>query len=251
MNILMFVLGAIFGSFFFVVGSRMPLKENITSSRSRCDHCKKELKFYDMIPVLSFLLLKGKCRYCKKNIDVAHFLVEIFSGLIFMYIYISFSFGYEFYMSLILASLFIVICVSDFKYFIILDEALIFSSILIIILQLIFLDLNIFIYNILSGIGLFVFMLIVRKIGDLLFKKESLGGGDIKLAFVIGLAIGFNLSMFALMLSAFLALPTSLASVIISKNKEVPFGPFLSGALLIVFVFADKFNALISFITNL
>ena len=80
-----------------------------------------------------------------------------------------------------------------------------------------------------------------------LFKRESLGGGDIKLAFVIGYALGFRLSLIAIILSSFLALPYSVASLKLQKNNEVPFGPFLVSSLFIVFLFQDKFINILGF----
>ena len=88
---------------------------------------------------------------------------------------------------------------------------------------------------------------LIKIIGDKLFKRESLGGGDIKLAFVIGYALGFRLSLIAIILSSFLALPYSVASLKLQKNNEVPFGPFLVSSLFIVFLFQDKFINILGF----
>ena len=89
-------------------------------------------------------------------------------------------------------------------------------------------------------------MYLIKLIGDKLFKKESLGGGDIKLSFVIGFVLGFRLSLLALILSSFLALPYSVASLKLQKNNEVPFGPFLVSSLFIIFLFQDKFINIIN-----
>ena len=131
---------------------------------------------------------------------------------------------------------------------IILDSPLIISSILIIILKLIFIGFKDTITSILSGVALFIVMLVLLDIGKILFKKEALGGGDIKFSFLIGLILNFPIGLVTIILSSFLALPYAVASVIIKKNNELPYGPFLAGALFIVFFNYDKFLDLFNFL---
>ena len=78
MEVLLFIIGACLGSFFLVVGKRLPINEDVLFSRSRCDKCKKELKWYDLIPIFSYVFLKGKCRYCGEKISPLNLIVEIF-----------------------------------------------------------------------------------------------------------------------------------------------------------------------------
>ena len=131
----------------------------------------------------------------------------------------------------------IIIYISDFSFFIILDSPLLVSVVLIIVLDLIYKDVKTTIFYLLSGLAMFIIMLGIKKIGDLIFKKDSLGGGDIKFAFVMGLALGFKLGLVALILSTFLALPYSYAYFMLKKNNEVPYGPFLASSLFIIFLF--------------
>ena len=236
MEVLLFIIGACLGSFFLVVGKRLPINEDVLFSRSRCDKCKKELKWYDLIPIFSYVFLKGKCRYCGEKISPLNLIVEIFMGLFF-------ALGYH----LVLSSLMMLIFISDFSYYIILDSPLIIASILLFILKFIFFGYKDALISIVSGILLFLVMYLIKIIGDKLFKRESLGGGDIKLAFVIGYALGFRLSLIAIILSSFLALPYSVASLKLQKNNEVPFGPFLVSSLFIVFLFQDKFINILGF----
>ena len=93
------------------------------------------------------------------------------------------------------------------------------------------------------------FMFIVGLIGKKIFKREALGGGDIKLSFVIGTILGLRLGLISIIFSSLLALPYALASIMLSKNKEVPFGPFLVGSMALVFIFSDKFMSLINLLT--
>ncbi len=248
MKIISFVLGAIMGSFYLVLATRLPKGEDVVKTRSRCDNCKKVLKWYNLIPLLSYIFQRGKCQCCGSKISSEHFIVELITALLFMLTSIYFPFGYSYLVGLVIVSLMIIIFVSDFKYMIILDSPLIASIILIIIFKLIYFDIKSTILSILSGLILFLVMLLVEKLGTLILKKDSLGGGDIKFAFLMGLVLDFKLAFVAVVLSTFLALPYALASVKIMKRHEFPYGPFLAGALFIVFFHFDKFNNLIDFL---
>ena len=248
MAVFYFIVGCILGSFLLVIGTRLPNGEDVLVSRSRCDHCKKDLKWYHLIPLFSFIFLNGKCAYCHKKISPEHFIVELGTGLIFLATYFLFKEGYNLYVGLTIASLLIVIFVSDFKYMIILDSPLIVASIIIIILKFIYFGYQEVLLSIASGLALFVVMYVVQLLGNYIFKKESLGGGDIKLAFVIGLVLGFKLGLVALILSAFVALPYAIAIMHLNKESEFPYGPFLVGALLIIFYNYEKFELLFKFI---
>lgn len=246
MVVLLFIIGACLGSFYLVVGKRLPKNEDIIFSRSKCDNCNHTLFWYDLIPIFSYIFLRGKCKYCHKKISITNLLIEICMGLLFSIGYIYMGFSYRYFIYLILISLTILIFITDFLYYIILDSPLVVSSILIIILKLIYNGYKDTILSILSGIVIFLVMYLIKIIGDKIFKRESLGGGDIKLSFVIGLTLGFRLSLISLILSSFLALPYSVASLKLQKNNEVPFGPFLVSSLFIVFLFYDKFINIIN-----
>lgn len=248
MKILSFILGTIMGSFYLVLGTRLPKGEDVVKSRSRCDNCKKILKWYNLIPLVSFIVQKGKCSSCGQKISSEHFFAEIFTGLLFLLTSIYFPFGYNYLTGLIIVSLMVIIFISDFKYMIILDSPLIVSIVLIIILKLIYFGFKTTIYSIISGLILFLIMLLIEKLGSLILKKDSLGGGDIKFAFLMGLTLDVKLGIVALVLSTFLALPYAVASVKIMKSHEFPYGPFLAGALFIVFFHLDKFTNLINFL---
>ena len=248
MVVLLFFIGAILGSFYLVVGTRLPKGEDVLFSRSKCDHCHKELKWYNLIPIFSYVLQKGRCSFCKEKISSEHFWGEVATGLLFVLTYFYFPMGYNFWIGLIISSLVIIIFVSDFKYMIILDSPLIIASILIIILKLAYFGWRSTLISIISGMALFLVMLLLFQLGKLIFKKEALGGGDIKLSFVMGLILDFNLGLTALVLSTFVALPYALASLQIKKNNEFPYGPFLAGSLFIVFYHYDKFLMLLEFL---
>ena len=249
MGVCLFIIGAILGSFYLVIGTRLPLKENVITGRSRCDHCKIELKWYELIPIISYVFQLGKCRNCHKKINIVHFIIEIISGLLFVFGYFYYGMNDELLIYLVLISVTILIFVSDFKYMIILDSTWIIGSILILLIKFINYGYHSFFQSILCGLGLFITMYIIKLIGDKLFKKESLGGGDIKLSFLIGSTIGFRLGLISLIFASFLALPYALTQIYLNKKNELPYGPFLIASTVIIFIFLEKFSNLLIFFT--
>lgn len=249
MYLLIFMVGCILGSFYLVVGKRLPKKEDIITSRSKCDNCNHVLKWYNLIPLFSFIIQKGHCTYCGKKISIDHFLVELITGLLFLFTYIKFpTFGYNFFVGLIIVSLMILIFVSDFNYMIILDSPLIIAGILLILLKIIFFDFKTCLFSIMSAVMMFIVMLLIERLGTILFKKDSLGGGDIKFSLIMGFCLGIRISLVALILSTFIALPYALASLYLMKKHEFAYGPFLAGALFITFFNYDKFVVLLNYL---
>lgn len=252
MELIVFFIGAIFGSFYLVMGTRLPLKENVITGRSRCDSCKKELKWYELIPLISYIIQLGKCRNCGKKISKEHLIMELATGILFLAGYLYFDISLKLGIYLIIISVALIIFVSDFKYMIILDSPLVIGSILIIIIRYFEVRLTNTVYSVLYGIALFLVMYLIKIIGDKIYKRESLGGGDIKLCFLIGLTlgypgIGFRLSLISLVFAAFLALPYAMATLYFNKKNELPFGPFLISSMIIMFVFIEKFTNLLVF----
>lgn len=241
MAVLIFVLGLVFGSFYCVIATRIPRGEKALLSRSRCDHCKKELKWYNLIPVFSYVFQRGKCSSCGKRIDVLHLVVELACGVFFLLGYWMYGISYELFMYLIAISLMMIIFITDFIYMIILDSPLVVASVLIIVVRFIYNGFSDVLSALLAGLILFWIMFGVSKLGEYLFKREALGGGDIKFAFVMGLLLGAKLGVTALIFSTFLALPYSVAAMYLKNDSEVAFGPFLAGALVIILIYADKF----------
>lgn len=243
----LFILGTVFGSFFFVVGTRLPENKSIIKPGSCCDKCKKELKWIDLIPIISYLIGGGKCRYCKTKISLLYPMIEIVTGCLFVLSFLLYGISYEFFAAILIFSLLILIFITDFKYYIILDSPLIIISLGILGLKWYYFGLKTALISLLAGIIMFVIVFIIKRFGDYIFKKESLGGGDVKLSFVLGLILGVRLSLLSFILSSFLALPYALASVYFTQKKEVPFGPFIISAATIIFVFMDKFTNLLDF----
>ena len=233
--IIFFLLGIIMGEFFNVVAMRLSLDEEKLFTRSHCDVCYHKLRFFEIIPIFSYLFLKGKCRYCKKNIKISHLIVELLTGILFAFTYYMFGFSYELLIGLGIISIFVIVCVSDMSYLIIPDEVLIFFGGYFIIIQYFRIGLIQTVEHIFIGVLLFLVMYTIMLIGDNIFKKESLGGGDIKLMIIFGLLLDPLMGVITIFLASILALPISLLYMRRSKDHVIPFGPFLLLALTIIY----------------
>lgn len=225
------------GSFLGCMGYRIPNKIKTTYPSSFCSNCKKPLKWYMNIPIISYILLNGKCYYCKKKIGVIYFLCELFGGILFLTSYLLFGFTMEFFISIVLVSIFITTLVSDFLYYYISDRVLIIGSIFIIGILFIFMTPSDVLIRIASAVILFLVMIGIKILGNSMFKRESLGDGDIKLMAVIGASVGLFNSFISLFLASFAALIFSIITMKKNKSGIVPFGPFLLiGALIMIYL---------------
>lgn len=243
--IVFFILGAIMGSFYHLVATRLSNDESIINPGSHCTNCNHKIKWYENIPIISYLILKGKCSECKCKIPLSCLIVEIVTGALFAVCFHSFKLSFNLVIALIFVSSLIIVIVSDIEYMIILDEILAFATLTIIVLYAI----N-YIYtagvkegiitlmckHIYPGLGAFVTMYAIKIIGDKLFKKESLGGGDIKLMFLFGLVIGYPLSLCTIFLATFIAFPVALFILFSDKENIIPFGPFLSMSAILILI---------------
>ena len=233
-----FCLGLVLGSFLNVVGSRLSIGKGINNpKRSYCETCNHTLNFLDLIPVFSFVFNKGKCRYCKTKLSYFYPITEILCGILYVTSYKVFGFSYQFGVALLLSSLLIMVMVSDINYLIIPDEIIIGISVLLIILSFIFTGFSQTTINIFYGALMFGFMYLLMCFGDFIFKKETLGGADIKLMFIIGFVIGPLASLFAIFLASVIALPISIILMLRNKENIIPYGPFLVLALVFIYFF--------------
>ena len=246
--IYIFIIGTIMGSFFNVVAHRLSNNESIIKPGSHCESCQHLLKWYELIPIISFLIQGGRCRQCHIKLSWWYPLIEIITGLFYLFSYLYFGLSPDFFISLVISSVLVITCITDFNYLIILDEPLVIGSILIIIITLITSGLVDTLIAILSGLLLFFFMLLVKILGDKAFKRESLGGGDIKLSFFIGLSLGYKLAFVNLVLASLLTLPIAFYYLVKYKDREVPFGPFLIISNFIIFVFASPILEFIDYL---
>jgi len=238
LNPIVFISGLLIGSFLNCVIYRMELshkgkKASALKGRSFCPMCGHVLTWFDLIPLISFFILKRKCRYCEKKISWQYPLVEISTGLMFVLIlnFLKLQItDYELlitflYLSLISCFL-IIIFVYDLKHFIIPDRFL-FPSIILVFIYLIITNYELLITNYLfSALGACLFFLIIFLIS----KGKWLGFGDVKLAFFMGLFLGFPSILAGLFFSFLIGAIIGIILIAFKKKglkSEIPFGPFL------------------------
>ena len=255
-KIIVFVFGLVFGSFYNVIGYRLPNGMSIVKPSSSCPKCNHKLRFYELIPVISYVILRGKCSKCKNKISLFYPIFELLTGFMFLISYIKFGFTIDFLIAIIFVSILIIISISDIKYYIIPDEVLITGAILLIITYII----NMYVNNLslmeaviiplLNGLGSFSLLYLIKIGSDYLFKKESLGGGDVKLLFIIGLVIGFEMSIVSIFIASFIALPLSMISLFKKDENIIPFGPYLSIAAAIILFLNLNLHVILEFFTK-
>ena len=244
--IFIFIIGLFIGSFLNVLADRIPRGETVIKGHSHCEFCQKTLQWYDLIPVFSFISTHGRCRYCKHSLSYFYPIIEISTGVMFAATYVFTIYNLSFtnfnqivnnqssiinlLYYLFIISGFIVIFFTDLKSGIIPDKILL-PAIIVTFLYLLIVNPSSFIINIFCGIGAFLFFLIIAAVFLVLIGKESMGGGDIKLAFLLGLFLGFP----NIIISLYIAFLTGglLGIILILWRKKsfqratLPFGPFL------------------------
>jgi len=236
------IFGAIVGSFLNVCIVRMPKEESIVTPGSHCPRCNHPILFYDNIPFISYLALRGKCRYCKSSISAQYPLVEGITAISSLLLFLKFgpSLNYFFYFSFVAAL--IVVTVIDL-YHQIIPDVISIPGIGVGLLGALIVP-SITFFNSLLGIllgggSLFV----VATLYQWLFKREGMGGGDVKLLAMIGAFLGWKSVILTILLSSLIGSITGMIIMVI-KGKDfkyaIPFGPFLSlGAVLSLFYGQD------------
>lgn len=238
--IIFFIIGTVFGSFYNVVGYRLPKGESIIYPSSHCPNCNNKLKTLELIPVLSYIFQKGKCKHCQTKISAFYPFFELLTGILFALSYITFGLTPNLLIALTFISMLMIIIVSDYKYMIINDEVLIFFGLTLAVEISIIYGFNTLATHIVSAVLAFLTMYLIKKIGDFLFKKESMGGGDIKLMFIFGLVLGYPMAILSIFVGSMVGFPISL--IMLNKNTQhiIPFGPFLGiGAIIILLLQLD------------
>ena len=229
-----FVIGSLWGSFCNVCIYRLPNNENIVSDRSKCRSCKKIISWYDNIPLISYLVLKGKCRCCKIKIDFRYFIVELITGLSFLLIFYLYGITITTLLLIVLMIFFVIIFYIDLDHFII-PNGLTFPLMIIGFLKSFDPNINLNLFpNYVDSLigGLFGYILIwgIITLYMKIRKKEGMGLGDAKLLAAIGFWFGWYSIPYVIFLSSLSALVVSLPGLINkSKNmsSQIPFGPYL------------------------
>jgi leader peptidase (prepilin peptidase)/N-methyltransferase len=238
----LFSLGAIIGSFLNVCIVRLPKRESLIRPPSHCPNCNKPIRFYDNIPIISYILLAGKCRYCKNRISLRYPVVEGLTGLMTVALFMRYGLTVQFLLLLVFSAALIIITFIDLAHQIIPDAISIpgipcgiGASLLIPTIS--WLDSLI---GILVGGGLLLLIAVGYK---WITRREGMGGGDIKLLAMIGAWLGWKAIPFILLASSLIGLLVGGGSGLLLKKglrTKIPFGPFLAIASLIYIFFGPE-----------
>lgn len=241
MKVVIFIYGLLIGSFLNVCIYRIPRNESIAFPSSHCPKCGISLSWYDNIPLLSFMVLQGKCRYCKASIAKQYPIVEFLNAIIYLIFYDFYGLSLEFIFYITIASILIIITFIDLKEMIIPDILVIIIFILSVLYKL----LNYFVYGvpleILNSLGGFIlaggiFLVIV------ILSKGGMGGGDVTLISSLGFILGIKYVLLNIFLSFILGAIISiilLISGIKSRKDPIPFGPFIVAASFITVLWGE------------
>lgn len=240
-NLIFIILfGASFGSFMNVMIYRIPNSVSMLKPHSSCPKCHNDLKIYHNIPLLSYLFLRGKCGFCKDKISIIYPLIELSGILIFVLVYFKTN---DFKSTLIIGNMFLVLLglsVIDFRYKAVPDSMNLIALILAIFSSLMFVN------NIISALLFIGGFYLLRFVVSYVKKQEAMGEADIIIAGSIGAFLGLKLGLFAIVVSSVLAL---VAFVVIRiKDYELPYVPFLSLAMFLVYFFSTQCLLLIDYL---
>lgn len=236
-----FILGAILGSFFNVCIWRIPRKESIVKPPSHCPSCDNLIKWYDNIPIISYIFLAGKCRKCREKISIRYPAVEFLTGILFSLSFL--IYGYQMYILFVFVfiSFMIIMSFIDIDHYLLPDRftlTLIPLGILSILVRKDF-NLQDSLLGILVGGGI----IFLFSAGYYLFKKKiGMGGGDIKLMAGVGAFVGPKLALFTILLATILALIAAVPFLVTKKkglDAMLPFGPFLALAGILCLFWGD------------
>jgi leader peptidase (prepilin peptidase)/N-methyltransferase len=236
--VIFFIFGAMVGSFLNVCIYRIPKEESIIWPGSHCRHCNKPVKSYDNIPLVSYLLLKGKCRYCKEPISIQYPVVEGVTALVSLFLMIKFGLSLSYLIYFAFVAALIIIAVIDLYHQIIPDVISLPGIGVGLLASIIIPEITFFdsLIGILFGGGS---LFLVATLYQWLFKREGMGGGDIKLLAMIGAFLGWKAVILTILLSSLIGSITGI-TIMVLKGKDfkyaIPFGPFLSlGAVIALF----------------
>jgi leader peptidase (prepilin peptidase) / N-methyltransferase len=228
------ILGTAIGSFLNVVIDRLPADKSIVYPPSSCDACQRRLSWLDLFPVFSYLFLRGRCRYCQAKIPQRIFWVELGTGLLTALLYISFGWNPLLPVSIVYCSVLIAIAVIDLKHQLILNKIVYPAALVALIINLFVPDaisLHNFLFGLIGGTFGLAFLAIAALLSLVILKKEGMGMGDVKMAGMMGLMVGFPNIIVALFGGVLLGGLTAIFLIIFKKKTRtdiIPFGDFLA-----------------------
>jgi len=238
LSLLFFILGSVVGSFLNVIIDRFATNRSVTKGRSYCESCKKTLGPIELVPILSYLFLRGRCRHCKAQIPPRILLVELGCAIALLFLYMQFGLSVVFIILALIVFTSIAIFFIDLEYGIIPDKLTIFLTLVAVIYVYVgdFDPLN----HLQAALGALLFFAALY----FFTKGRGMGFGDVKISFALGLILGFPMVIYGLYL-AFLTGATVSIILVLWKKKSfrtgtVPFGPFLVGSTVFALLFGEK-----------
>jgi leader peptidase (prepilin peptidase)/N-methyltransferase len=243
---LTFIFGLCIGSFLNVCIYRLPNSKSIVFPPSACPACEEPIRFYDNIPILSYILLRGKCRACKTNISLRYPLVELMSGLFAFSIYLKFGASLDALITYCFLAALITVIYIDIDHWII-PDSITLPGILVGLAASFFIHKISFVDSVLGVLIGGGTLWIVAFGYQLLMKKEGMGGGDIKLLAMIGAFIGWKGVLLTIFLSSLIGTIANIPGMLLSKkffNYKLPFGPFIAIAAIVDVFFGQEIIAL-------
>ncbi len=248
LKILIFIFGIIIGSFLNVCIWRIPRGESVVFPSSHCVNCSKELRAYHLLPIISYILMGGKCRYCGSHISLQYPFIELLNGIIYLFIFNNYGLSLAMATYCILASLLVVISFIDLQHKIIPDSLVLTGFLFVVLLNI--LDYIKTPYLLVSGLlglllgsGFFLILAIITKGG--------MGGGDIKLISLLGFWLGWKWTLLMMLLSFTLGGIISVLLVVLKvkgRKDTIPFAPFIATATLLTVLYG---NDIINYYTNI
>lgn len=242
-NVMVFLIGACWGSFLNVCIYRIPEEKSVVKPRSNCPVCHTLIAWYDNVPMLSWLILRGRCRTCKTRISPRYFLVELLTAVLFLWVWLRYGFEWVtpiywlFFFGLILATFI------DFDHFIIPDRVsiggMLLGPILCVLVPALQGEEAWWPALRASAIGLaagYGSLRLVGILGTWLFKKDAMGLGDVKLLGAIGAFLGWKSVIFVILVSSLLGSVVGLSLIVLGRNQwsgRIPYGPYIALAAVI------------------
>ena len=255
-GVYLFIIGCCIGSFINVLIYRLPINKSIIYPNSRCPKCDTKIKWFDNLPIISWFVLRGKCRACNGKISISYPIIELLTGILFWVniyahptIYSQEPISIKIFFGSIFSTLLISLAILDFKYFW-LPQALTLGGLLLGITASLFIDIfsgfsqfSNSIYMIIASFLGFIFFNLLSSIGEKIFNKPVMGGGDAKLGALIGSWLGiqgFFISTWLAFLCAGIFVIFGLILKKIRRNQKIPFGVFLALSALLVWFFGNE-----------
>ena len=248
---LIILIGSLFGSFANVCIYRLPLEKSVIGGRSYCPKCKKEIAWYDNIPIFSYLIIGGKCRKCKNTISPKYLIVEFVNAISFLIIFLIFGISITSTLLMILALIFLIIFFIDLKHYII-PNVLTFPLMILGFIKSFDPNINSIFPNYINSLigGIFGYIIIWSII--FFYKqvknKEGMGLGDAKLLAVIGFWFGWIAIPFVIFSSSIIALISVVPSLLNKTRKfssQIPFGPYIVIGCILYVIFIDQYKSLL------